>query len=148
MKPIADEVGRATAWFWMKDPDTGNLQRIVTALRVLPDGHYGLGFMFVEDKTSRTFITQIKEYYYDVSGGKFTEWELELVDLFIGGLTYDQLGQSLSVSPPVIRRRLNKLARQSGHETPSQFKEGFWGRHAEEAIPSKTSIVPGIFLDG
>jgi len=144
MKPIADEYGHATAWFWMKSPDTGHLQRILVTLRLLPEKCYGLGFMYVEDETARTFIRQVGEYFYDVSGIKFTDWELELVDLYIGGMSYEQLAEALNVSPPIIRRRLNKLARQADCESPAQFKERFWGRHAEESIPSTGSVVPGF----
>lgn len=144
MKPIADEYGHATAWNWMKSPNTGQLFRILVTLRLLPRNQYGLAFMHVEDQTARTFTKQLGAFFYDVSGSKFTEWELQLVDLFIGGMTYDQLAESLDTSPPIVRRRLNKLARQANCESPAEFREKFWGRHAEEAIPSTASIVPGF----
>jgi hypothetical protein len=145
MKPVADEVGLCISWIWLIDPGTLRLTRSLASLRKFPDGSYTLNLSPVEDPTHRCF-TRIDERgcVEDKFGAHLTREEIELIDFFMSGRSYEQIGEAFEMTSSMVKRRIHKIAEKMGAASPAEMREAIWNKHSEEFLIAPESLVPGI----
>ena len=141
--PVAREEGYSVGTYWFEDPSTRKLSRCALAFMSLPNGDMGVTALMLDDATSRFFTRRVDNGFEDREGNVYSMEELEILDLFLAGLSYECMAEQLNSSAPIMRRRLNKLARRFNVETPGEIRGIIWGRAAEDVLISPSSILPG-----
>ena len=141
--PLAKAEGYSVGTYWVEDPKTKKLLRCALAFIALPNDEMGVTALMLDDSTSGFFTKKVGEGYADREGNVHTEEELEIIDLFLAGHSYECIAEQLNSSAPIVRRRLNKLARRFNVETPAEIRGVIWGRAAEDVLISKESVLNG-----
>lgn len=138
--PVAREEGYSVGTYWIEDPTTRKLSRCALAFMSLPNGDLGVTALMLDDATSAFFTRRVDDGFEDREGNVYSIEELEILDLFLGGLSYEGMAEQLKSTAPIMRRRLNKLARRMNVETPAEIRGIIWGRAAEDVLISPSSI--------
>lgn len=141
--PVAREEGYSVGTYWFEDPTTRNLSRCALAFMSLPNGDLGVTVLMLDDATSGFFTRRVDDGFEDKEGNVYSVEELEIIDLFLSGLSYEGMARQLKSTAPIMRRRLNKLARRMNVETPAEIRGIIWGRAAEDVLISPSSILRG-----
>jgi hypothetical protein len=141
--PVAREEGYSVGTYWFEDPTTRNLSRCALAFMSLPNGDLGVTALMLDDATSGFFTRRVDDGFEDREGNVYSVQELEIIDLFLAGHSYECMAQQLKSTAPIMRRRLNKLARRMNVETPAGIRGIIWGRAAEDVLISPSSILRG-----
>lgn len=141
--PLAKAEGYSVGTYWFQDPKTKKLSRCALAFMALPNDEMGVTALMLDDSTSGFFTKKVDGGYADSEGNVHTEEELGILDLFLAGHSYECIAQQLNSSAPIVRRRLNKLARRFNVETPAEIRGVIWGRAAEDVLISKESVLNG-----
>jgi hypothetical protein len=145
MKPVADEVGLCVSWIWLVNPKNLHLTRTLATLRKLDDGNYGLLLSPLEDPTHRCFTSiNAAGEVVDDFGANLTGPEIELLDLFMSGYSYEQIAQALNMTAPMAKRRTNKIAEKMNLPSPAKMREAIWNKHSEEFLISPSTLVTGV----
>ena len=141
--PVAREEGYSVGTYWFEDPTTRKLSRCALAFMSLPNGDLGVTALMLDDATSGFFTRRVDDGFEDREGNVYSVEELEIIDLFLAGHSYESMAGQLKLSAPIMRRRLNKLARRMNVETPAEIRGIIWGRAAEDVLISPSSILRG-----
>lgn len=141
--PLAKAEGYSVGTYWLEDPKTKELSRCALAFIALPNDEIGVTALMLDDSTNGFFTKKVSEGYADREGNVYTEEELEIVDLFLAGHSYEFIAEQLNSSAPIVRRRLNKLARRFNVKTPAEIRGVIWGRAAEDVLISQESVLTG-----
>ena len=141
--PLAKAEGYSVGTYWVEDPKTKKLSRCALAFIALPNDEMGVTALMLDDSTNGFFTKRVGEGYADRYGNVYTEEELGILDLFLAGYSYVCIAEQLNSSAPIVRRRLNKLARRFNVETPAEIRGVIWGRAAEDVLISQESVFNG-----
>ena len=141
--PVALEEGYSVGTYWFEDPTTRKLSRCALAFMSLPNNDLGVTALMLDDATSVFFIRRVGDGFEDREGNVYSVEELEIIDLFLAGHSYECMAEQLKSSAPIMRRRLNKLAKRMNVETPAEIRGIIWGRAAEDVLISPSSILRG-----
>lgn len=141
--PVAREEGYSVGTYWFEDPTSRKLSRCALAFMSLPNGDLGATALMLDDATSGFFTRRVDDGFEDREGNVYNVEELEIIDLFLSGHSYECMAEQLKSSAPIMRRRLNKLAKRMNVETPAEIRGIIWGRAAEDVLISPSSILRG-----